>query len=368
MKEVDVVIGSNYGDEGKGSSVNHLCKDSTIVVRFNGGAQAGHTVVHDNIRHVFHSFGSGTLKGCPTYFSSDFYVDPMMFFKEAYSISQKKKLKFSIFADPECNIVTPFDVLINQLLEKSRGGNRHGSCGMGFGESVRRSNCGFALKLKDIGKVDVLELIEYFNKRTDELEIKITINNDLIEQFRIDCLDFVKYVKLVDFDKIDDMFDNIVFEGAQGLRLDQNSKDFPHVTYSNTGLDNVLKLLDKSRHKLNVHYITRPYLTRHGAGPLNNEIINPGIIDETNMPNDYQGSLRFSKMDGRTKIDIENDFYKSNGFLSDKKLMISCCDHVKYFDDDEFFLDKLVDDIGIDDYYTCWGAGHSWNYFSRLCK
>ena len=75
-----VVIGSNFGDEGKGLTVDYLCHQGAgVVVRFNGGAQAGHTVCLDRLRHVFSHFGSGTLRGVPTYLSQFFIVNPIMF-------------------------------------------------------------------------------------------------------------------------------------------------------------------------------------------------------------------------------------------------------------------------------------------------
>ena len=76
------VIGSQYGDEGKGRTVDFVCSNlagKTLVVRYNGGAQAGHTVVLNNKRHIFSQFGSGTLRGCDTYFAEECLFDPLAF-------------------------------------------------------------------------------------------------------------------------------------------------------------------------------------------------------------------------------------------------------------------------------------------------
>ena len=77
--EISVIIGLNYGDEGKGATVNALCNNplTDLVIRFNGGHQCGHTVVYKNLRHIFSNFGSGTLKGVPTYFSEYCTVNPL---------------------------------------------------------------------------------------------------------------------------------------------------------------------------------------------------------------------------------------------------------------------------------------------------
>ena len=91
------VIGSNFGDEGKGLVVDYLCKTGgEVVVRFNGGAQAGHTVVTpEGLRHVFRHFGSGTLYGVPTFLSQFFIVNPIIFFHELQDLRWASPLRSS---------------------------------------------------------------------------------------------------------------------------------------------------------------------------------------------------------------------------------------------------------------------------------
>ena len=173
MKQVDVVIGLNYGDEGKGAAVDWLCHGavsgdrncgdyyeagSAAVVRFNGGAQAGHTVVTpDGRRHVFSQFGSGTFAGCPTILSRFMMVNPIMFWKERKELLGKVDKLPPVYVDPRAYVTTPYDVFINQELERSRGNDRHGSCGMGIGETEVRSDSGFALWAVDLWNYDHLE-------------------------------------------------------------------------------------------------------------------------------------------------------------------------------------------------------------------
>lgn len=376
MKKVKVVIGANYGDEGKGNTVNHITDNGCAVVRFNGGAQAGHTVEHDGVRHVFHSLGSATMKGVPTILGPKFAVDPISFFREVDDLRKKMGNNFKkldIYADPNCSIVTPFDIILNQAIERKRNNKRHGSCGMGFGETVRR-NCHreFSFKLRDVTTRSVGELyhyveVAYFENRVNELDLDVSGFNDLgfRKLFFSELADFMKYVNIVEFSEVKNKFD-LVFEGAQGLCLDQDSPDFPHVTYSNTGLDNVLALLDPSEHELEVHYITRPYLTRHGAGYLPNEYDEQlNIADDTNKPNEYQGSLRFAPLNFcRMRQDIKNDLDKAEkaGFNCSFKLMISCCDQIRDFSfiDDEVFIDNIVRSTGFNNYETCWGPDGLW--------
>ena len=86
---VNVVIGSNFGDEGKGSVTDLLSIRKTLNIRFNGGAQAGHTVCYRNKRHVFHHFGAGSFQGAKTYLSKHFIVNPLIFKKEYEELSSK---------------------------------------------------------------------------------------------------------------------------------------------------------------------------------------------------------------------------------------------------------------------------------------
>ena len=362
MKNVKIVIGMNYGDEGKGNCTNYLTTKDSLVVRFNGGAQAGHTVVQDGIRHVFHSLGSGSIKGAPTMLGPKFVIDPFMFFDECHELYNKTTghLNLRVFADPECRVVTPYDVFLNQAIEKKRGNNRHGSCGMGFGETVKRNNEGLILRLKDYDDViNILNKIRdrFFKKVKDLcLDIDFCLLECVVNKFFIEMNSFMNHVKIVDFNDIEKSFDDIVFEGAQGLCLDQNSTDFPHVTYSNTGLDNVIELLNNKSHFLEIYYVTRTYCTKHGAGYLKNEYNKPdGVIDETNIHNEYQGSIRFAPLDfERMKINIKNDLNKARNFNCKPNMAITCCDQ------NIFPVNDIIENVGINDYITCWSDSGKW--------
>ena len=134
---VTAVIGANFGDEGKGLMTDYFSDKKTVVVRHNGGAQAGHTVVTpDGIRHVFSHFGSGTLAGAATFLGPRFIINPLLWKKE---LGILKKMGF----DPKVFyagglVTTPYDMLINEEIERSRGDGRHGSCGVGINETVTR--------------------------------------------------------------------------------------------------------------------------------------------------------------------------------------------------------------------------------------
>lgn len=319
-----VVIGANFGDEGKGLLTDYLCsKGAGMVVRFNGGAQAGHTVVTpDGQRHVFRHIGSGALLGVPTFLSQFFVCNPILFFEELKQL-HALGIKPSVYAHPDCLVTTFMDMIINQKLEDRRGTKRHGSCGIGFHETIKRSNVKeLKLTMSDLWNdsprvsVQMEEICDkYARFRTGE---KLD-RGDLITSFLKGCREFAQYVNPLGIGQCKD----IVFEGAQGLLLDQNNTEFfPHVTHSNTGMENV-RILAKQAGvtDLDIHYVSRTYLTRHGAGPLPGQSDALKYEDNTNASNQYQGTMRFaplvhSELVERCREDAKGSF----------KLVLSHCD------------------------------------------
>lgn len=322
MKKCSVVIGSLWGDEGKGHMTDILCNiPNTLNVRFNGGAQASHTVVTpDGKRHAFRHFGSGTFAGAMTYLSDKFIVNMPAFVKERNELYGEFEMYPTVFVNPECIVTTPWDVYINQGIETVRKSDRHGSCGFGINETVERSKderykitvCDLFFKDKLISKLTAIR-DEYVRKRLDseyglELEglpekyVSLIECKENIDIFLFYADEFLKTVRVLG-DCVLKRFDNVVFEGAQGLLLDQNNEEyFPHVTTSNTGIKNVMDILSRNNFdgKMDIYYMSRCYITKHGAGPMANELQDKpydGINDLTNVVNEFQGALRYSYLD-----------------------------------------------------------------------
>jgi len=317
-KTAQVVIGAQFGDEGKGRVTDHYAAevgDDGIVIRFNGGAQAGHTVVTpDGLRHVFSHVGSGAFVGAATFLSRFFVSNPILFLKEKESLAAKG-VEPTIYVDPQSPVTTPYDMMINQIVERERGGDRHGSCGVGFGETIERNLIPtYALTVADLAdrsalatKLDLVRR-EYAPARLARLGFADAFarNADLfrsdaiLEHYVEDARRFVEAITVADA-RTATHGRYPLFEGAQGLLLDQDRGFFPHVTRSNTGLRNVLTLAEElDLERIEVTYVTRAYSTRHGAGPLPHELPEkpyPGVVDATNIPNAYQGTLRFGWLD-----------------------------------------------------------------------
>ena len=318
---IKVVIGANFGDEGKGLMTDYFCHQSTLrgektlVVLHNGGAQRGHTVVTpDGNRHIFHHFGSGTLVGADTYLSEDFVLNPMIFRQEREELESMKAIP-KVYVNHTCRVTTPFDMILNQIIEESRDNARHGSCGMGIHETMIRDVCNYPIEMwfdssDEAKRYYLKEIRNYLSERLLDFGInkipdnwKEIVNSDLLIENFISELNFMGRNISIRFDRFIEYYDCVVFENGQGLLLDQNNNEYyPHLTPSNTGIRNPLEIISKIDCKLNIEvcYVTRTYLTRHGAGRLDGECdkqeINPDMQDLTNVPNPHQGTLRYAKL------------------------------------------------------------------------
>lgn len=340
-KEVKIIVGANYGDEGKGFVTHYHSREallngkSCVNVLYNGGCQRGHTVENlEGFRHVFHHFGSGAFDYADTYFDRDFIVNPMEFVREFHELEQKG-VRPKCYINPYCRVTTPFDMLINQIVEQSRGTNRHGSCGMGIWETSQR----YVLdthqynwhELSNISPKSISIYLEYIKndylyKRLSDYGIKevpkeyeqIINSKGLIEHFISDLIEMKSNVVENEEFYFNNDYDVIIFEGAQGLALDEdNIKEYPNVTASKTGSYVPILRLTKED-DIEVCYITRSYFTRHGAGNFDTECdvskINPAIQDFTNLHNDFQGSIRYGKFDIDSmleRINSDKDSIKS---------------------------------------------------------
>ena len=344
MKDIKIVIGANFGDCGKGLMTDYFSqKPNSIVVCSNGGAQRGHTVTTpDGIRHVFHHFGSGTFNHASTYLSEDFIVNPIIF-KQEYDELMKLGYIPNAYINQNCMLTTPFDMMANQIIEENRGKNKHGSCGLGIFETIKRYKAG----ITDVDNHIREYYLEQFEREnitlTDEWS-RIFLDNGIFEHF-LDDWDFMNNHSLaISNNYFLNQFDNIIFEAAQGLLLDQNNTEyFPHLTPSNTGIKNPKRIIENVEwnDKINVEtcYVSRTYLTRHGAGKFpsecNKRFINEYMFDKTNVPNPFQDTLRYGTLD---LGELYSRCSKDIGNFGDKKSIA-----ITHFNEYDWDNDKLIE-------------------------
>jgi adenylosuccinate synthase len=275
-----IVVDLGYGDAGKGRIVDRLCADADAadrpveaVIRFNGGAQAAHNVVTaDGRHHTFAQFGSGTLQGVRTHLSRFVVVDPLALTVEADHLrTLGVPAPFGLVTvDAEALLATPWHRAANQARERERGAGGHGTCGMGVGETVA-----YALAHPEAPRVcdarDPIRLRRCLaavrDRLTDEFgdEIFYAVPVDEVAQV---FTAFTNSVAIVDGEETRRKLlaaGQCVFEGAQGVLLDEWFGWHPHTTWSTTTFENAATLLaGLPALRLGV---VRTYTTRHGAGP-----------------------------------------------------------------------------------------------------
>lgn len=290
--DIKVVTGANYGDEGKGMVSYALANEAiqhnkrVLTVFYNGGVQRAHTANGQ----ILHCIGAGNLVGGTTYYDKMFVVDPI-----ALWLTNSE-----VIIHPECRIVLPCDVMRNREKEIARGSTaKHGSCGLGIFECVKRNTReGYNLRAKDFYK-DIFDLYNILRKI--EQEYTYNLNDELytLDNFMKSISYIINKCTIVPLKDIIYNYDTVIFEGGQGLMLDQMNKgDFPYLTPSSVGSYNIHNTISRLKpESTEVYYVSRSYITRHGVGPMEAECkkedINKDIVDTTNIPNDWQDSLRF---------------------------------------------------------------------------
>lgn len=313
-----IVVDLGFGDAGKGTIVDWLCRDGerSAVVRFNGGAQAAHNVVTDDGRHhTFAQFGAGTfVPGVPTHLAHSVLVDPFALAREAEHLESigVGDVFDRLTIDERALITTPWHRAANHARELARGGDRHGSCGMGIGETAR-----YALAHPD----DAPTVGDCRHPRTLRRKLRAMRDRlgtpdrapDGVASVRgiVDPPDvddvmevlgmFTDTVHIVDGGHVGGLLERgpVVFEGAQGVLLDEWAGFHPYTTWSTTTTANALSILVEHGHRATRLGVVRTYTTRHGAGPLPTEDDSLASLlpEHHNGTGPWQGAFRVGHFD-----------------------------------------------------------------------
>lgn len=330
---VSIVLGLGFGDEGKGRVVDWLCttKSRPLVVRFNGGHQVGHTVsIKDGTSHIFSNFGSGTLREVNTYYGEECVVDPVGLMKEEKILKDKGIIPVNIY-HPNCRIVIPQDKYANISDEKN---NYHGSVGVGFGRCIQRNEDGYHIYMRDLGHINIL--IAKYQNIVKHYYSKYTISMEEYAEFLKGLYNLRKYA-LRDYSIFNSAtflkrHTNIIFEGGQGIMLDQEFGYFPNVTRSYTTARNALDILKHINrdYTIDTYYVTRPYNHRHGEGPMAFPDVPIKLVNtytESNKYNQHQGDFRVAPLD-LDQIEYAIKCDRSNNYTTNSILCITCVDQI----------------------------------------
>ena len=278
---VDVLLGLQWGDEGKGKIVDFLAPKYDLVARFQGGPNAGHTLEFDGIKHVLHQIPSGIFReDKQNIIGNGVVLDPVIFMNEVSQINKKFNisLKDILSISTRAQLISPVHRLLDKVLEENKGKNKIGSTLKGIGPTYQDKIGRHGLRVGEI-------LSDNFKEKYDKqksyhnyfLEGHYDDNFSDEEKTFFECINKLKEFKIVDTEYLINKNVNrkkkVLAEGAQGTLLDIDFGSYPFVTSSNTttagaciGLGISPKKIDK------VFGIFKAYCTRVGAGPFPTEL------------------------------------------------------------------------------------------------
>lgn len=316
-----IIIGACLGDEGKGTVVARYAKNAgkTLNVLTNGGSQRGHSVMTESGDITYHHFGSGTHLGADNYYSRFYILNPMQFALEYNAMLVKPGF---VGYDKDCMWSTMYDMLANVISNEAK--NAHGTCGMGIWNTITRYRAGIYIPFGDFMKLEEPRRHMFLDKVRTFYENKMTVpekfrniwyNYDMVFHFLKDCEFMHNHIKECSLDS-GMKYDTVIFENGQGLMLTDTGEDRPDRTPSDTGISYGLSLAKDMRISdadITAHYVTRPYLTRHGDGCIDGEASRGKLSadvkeDRHNVWNEFQGGFRYGKLDiGALKNRIDSD-------------------------------------------------------------
>ncbi len=291
--KVDVLLGLQWGDEGKGKIVDVLTKNYDVIARFQGGPNAGHTIKFDDKKFVLHTIPSGIFnKVTLNVIGNGVIIDPYIFKKEVETLSKSGiDVKQNLYISKKSHIILPSHRLLDAVYEKSKGDKKIGSTLKGIGPTYTDKVSRNGIRVGDLISQDFKEKYQAAKNRHLRLA---SVYNTVIEDITIEGMSFYEYEKAW-FDSLETLLSlnlvnseyflnealeegkKILAEGAQGTMLDIDFGTYPYVTSSNTITAGVSSGLGIAPAKVGrVFGIFKAYTTRVGSGPFPTE-----LFDET---------------------------------------------------------------------------------------
>lgn len=272
--KIDVLLGAVWGDEGKGKVVDYITPEYDIVSRFQGGSNAGHTIMFDGKKFVLHLIPSGIFNDCINVIGNGVVIDPIELIKEIETLeSIGVDVKSSLIISDKAHLILPLHKLADREIEASKGESKIGSTLKGIGPAYTHKVSRNGIRVGDI-------FSDTFEKKLQHIYDSNLIkeNKDFFES----CEKLKKYTILDTIYYLNQALiegKSILAEGAQGTLLDVDFGTYPFVTSSNTTVGGVMTGLGIPPTKINnVIGIFKAYTTRVGSGPfpteLNDEIGN----------------------------------------------------------------------------------------------
>lgn len=281
MKKLDVVLGLQWGDEGKGKVVDVLTPDYNVIARFQGGPNAGHTLKFNNKNYVLHTIPSGIFRdGSINVIGNGVVIDPVILTHEIESIEKEGiDVNKKLFISKKAHLILPTHRIIDAASEASKGKTKIGSTLKGIGPTYMDKTGRNGLRVGDIISPMFMERYNALKEKHIMLLKQYDFEYDIneYEQEWFSGIERLRKFQIIDSEDIINDYINkdfsILAEGAQGSLLDIDFGTYPYVTSSNTVCAGVCTGLGVAPTKIgNVYGIFKAYCTRVGSGPFPTEL------------------------------------------------------------------------------------------------
>ncbi|MFR9650695.1 MAG: adenylosuccinate synthase [Rikenellaceae bacterium] len=282
MKKVDVILGLQWGDEGKGKVVDVLTPNYNAVARFQGGPNAGHTLEFDGKKYVLRSIPSGIFQGDKVnYIGGGVVLDPVLFREEVEALAESGiDLKQRLYISKKAHLILPTHRALDAANEAAKGAGKIGTTGKGIGPTYTDKISRNGVRVGDIF-LNFEHIYSAAKSRHENIlaSLNASFTDTELERSWFEAIEFLKEFNIIDSEQeINDMINgdkSILAEGAQGTLLDVDFGSYPFVTSSNTVCAGACTGLGVAPNRIGeVFGIFKAYCTRVGSGPFPTELFN----------------------------------------------------------------------------------------------
>ena len=321
MNKVDVLLGLQWGDEGKGKIVDVLSKKYDIIARFQGGPNAGHTLEFDGIKHVLHTIPSGIFNvGVTNLIGNGVVIDPIIFKKEIESIEKLNIETSELLISKKAHLILPTHKMLDKASEIAKGKNKIGSTLKGIGPTYMDKTGRNGLRVGDINSEN---FEDKYNKLKEKHITQLKFYSfeesiDELEKEWFESIETIRKFKLIDSEEFlhNQLNANksVLAEGAQGSLLDIDFGSYPFVTSSNTIAAGACTGLGVAPNKIGeVFGIFKAYCTRVGSGPFPTELFDSIGEEIQRVGNEFGATTGRSRRCGWLDIPALKYAIKING-------------------------------------------------------
>ncbi len=363
-----IVIGTQWGDEGKGKIIDYLATDSDYVVRFHGGNNAGHTIINSNGKFALHLIPSGIFNPkSKSIISNGVVVDPEVLVTEIKMLKKAGiKIENQLYISPRAHLIMPYHKILDRLYEEAKGKAKTGTTGRGIGPVYADKVSYNGIRIIDLQDKDLFR---------EKLRIQLLVKNKIIKALGEKELSvkeiekeyysyysvFKKYVSETYqiLNKAMNIKKSILLEGAQGMFLDNDWGTYPFVTASSVVSGNATAGAGIPPNKIDeIFGVSKAYTTRVGSGPFPTELFDETGKKIREIGNEYGATTGRERRCGWLDLEIVKFAADINGMtglvitkldILDTFPEIKVCigyklngKKVNYFDGDAQFLEKVT--------------------------